>query len=103
MSNQKIILEVSITMQKITQFTFERAEKYPTGTSWYASYGNSLFVRSVTLVMVNGTGYLCYYDSTIDEYSYYKAPSSIAAKEFLDFVDYAIAYSNEHNTVAGGN
>jgi hypothetical protein len=90
-------------MQKITQGTFERAEKYPMGKSWYASYGNSLFVRSVTLIMINGTGYLCYYDSTNDGYSYYNGPASVAAKEFLDFEDYAIEYANENSTVAGGN
>ena len=52
--------------------------------------------------MVHGTGYLCYYDSTNDSYEYYKAPASIAGKEFLDFEEYAVTYANANSTVAGG-
>lgn len=91
-------------MKRISEGTFIRAKGNPLGFLNYTSYGNSAFCRSLELVLINNTGFLCYYDSTSfnKEEEFFKGSAAEAEAEFLDFDRFADEYYQQNKTVAGG-
>ena len=71
-------------MKEISEGTFERANSTELPAIRFStSYGNSLFTRAYNAIILNGTGYACFFDSTCNiKHSYFKGTPEEIENEY---------------------